>query len=772
MSRSLVGSSSSSTFGSPISRRMSCRRRRSPPERSRTSVRAFVAAEAEAVAQHPGGDLLAVAEHRAAADLLQRLEHPQVARDLGGVLREVGDAHGRAAVDRRRPSGSTSPASSLTSVVLPDPLTPTRPRRSPGPRRHVTCSSTRLSPKRDAHVDGVEHLVAQPRGGEAQQLGAVAELGLVGDQLVRGGDAELRLRRARRRPAAQPRELLADQLLAAVLAGRGLAVALGAGEHVGRVAALVLVDLGVGDLPRRGAHGVQEPAVVGDDEHRPAARREVAREPVDALDVEVVGGLVEQQQLGGVEQQPGERDAPPLAARQRRDLGVDPLRRSGSARRRRAGRRARCETRRRPPTRGRRASPTSASRTVRSPSRSSPWPSSARSSVPTRVIAPASGCSRPGDQPQQRRLPVAVAPDDADPLALGDAERHVGQHRAAAVALGDVLEVDEVAGYGRQRTVAGEQAATGRQWRSAPHRADDRAEPPARLTTSGWPSMFCTKWSLRSATTCTWSLESPASSSCILVHRRANRWGSGDGEVSHSWAWRPAVTTASGRWPRLVMVAPSAHSPQVHAVRHGRRERAARRRGLQRGQIASVRLSWSRPTASTSTTPRTLSGCARRTGAQAGRRRSARRRRDRAAGGGGGDEALQVGELVAARRGRRVARRCCPGRPGRRRRSASSGRSRAEPCSSWSCCRQSPPRGSPSACPIPRSRDRGCAHRRSGRADPRRRQGSFAASSTSWPCSAARRSPPARRLPREPRAAGASRPKSGPSAARPQAYDA
>ena len=39
MSRSLVGSSSSRTFGSAISTRVSCSRRRSPPERSPTGVR-------------------------------------------------------------------------------------------------------------------------------------------------------------------------------------------------------------------------------------------------------------------------------------------------------------------------------------------------------------------------------------------------------------------------------------------------------------------------------------------------------------------------------------------------------------------------------------------------------------------------------------------------------------------------------------------------------------------------------------------------------------
>ena len=45
-------------------------------------------------------------------------------------------------------------------------------------------------------------------------------------------------------------------------------------------------------------------------------------EPVDALGVEVVGRLVEQQQVGAAEQQPAQRDAAALATGQRGDVGV------------------------------------------------------------------------------------------------------------------------------------------------------------------------------------------------------------------------------------------------------------------------------------------------------------------------------------------------------------------------------------------------------------------------------------------------------------------
>ena len=71
-----------------------------------------------------------------------------------------------------------------------------------------------------------------------------------------------------------------------------------------------------------------------------AARGEVAREPVDALDVEVVGRLVEQQQLGVVEQQP--RRARSGGARRRDSGAIARVEPSGkrAPRRRRAARRA------------------------------------------------------------------------------------------------------------------------------------------------------------------------------------------------------------------------------------------------------------------------------------------------------------------------------------------------------------------------------------------------------------------------------------------------
>ncbi len=342
---------------------------------------------------------------------------------------EVGSSFAREELHQRRLAGSVDPDEGH-AVARPQP-----PRDSSQHLPGIEC-------ERD--VDGVQHLVAQTRGGEAQQLGAVARLRLAGDQRVGGVDTELRLGGSGRRSASQPRQLLAHELSAAVLARALLAVALGAGEHVRRVTALVAVDGSVGELPRRGADGVQKPAVVGDDEHRAAARGEVAREPVDTFDVQVVGRLVEQQQLGRVEQQARQRDAPALATGETRDRGVDaggeepqldaahePV--EDAAKRAVAG----------PFVLGATADEELADRlalvelVALSQQRDVDVAGPREHPCVHRLDA--------GDQAQERRLAVAVSPHHADSLPGRYAERDLAQHRAAAVALRDGLQVQEVA---------------------------------------------------------------------------------------------------------------------------------------------------------------------------------------------------------------------------------------------------------------------------------------------------------------------------------------
>ena len=67
---------------------------------------------------------------------------------------------------------------------------------------------------------------------------------------------------------------------------------------------------------------VEEVAIVRDGHDRALVFLQEALEPGDRFGVEVVGRLVEQQQVGRLEQQPAQRDAAPLAARQLRDVGI------------------------------------------------------------------------------------------------------------------------------------------------------------------------------------------------------------------------------------------------------------------------------------------------------------------------------------------------------------------------------------------------------------------------------------------------------------------
>ncbi len=85
--------------------------------------------------------------------------------------------------------------------------------------------------------------------------------------------------------------------------------ALLARDEVLGVVALVEVDLAVVDLGHAVDHGVHEGAVVADHDDGALVAAQEALEPLDRLQIEVVGGLVEQQHLGVADEQLRERDA-------------------------------------------------------------------------------------------------------------------------------------------------------------------------------------------------------------------------------------------------------------------------------------------------------------------------------------------------------------------------------------------------------------------------------------------------------------------------------
>jgi hypothetical protein len=199
-----------------------------------------------------------------------------------------------------------------------------------------------------------------------------------------------------------------------------VAVTLDALEDVGRVAALEGLDDAVVHLPGGGADLVEEPAVVGDDEQAAGVGRpalpQVPGQPREALDVEVVGGLVEEQDVVVADQQAGQRDAAALPSRQRADRRV-------------------------PGDVGDEPGDDVAHLGVAGPlvvllvadDRSSDRAGlvedvglveHADRDAATRRDASRVGLQRAGEDAQQGRLAVAVASDDADAVTFVDADRH------------------------------------------------------------------------------------------------------------------------------------------------------------------------------------------------------------------------------------------------------------------------------------------------------------------------------------------------------------
>jgi hypothetical protein len=180
---------------------------------------------------------------------------------------------------------------------------------SPGPTRHL-----------DRAFDQFQHHPAGPlRRGEGEaQAAPVARLRLdpVALDLLDHLQARLRLARLRRLVAEALDEalhpldlgLLALDRLATGDLPRRLLLAPGVPGPGEEAAALGL------DLQHRGPDRLEEPAVVSDEDDGRVEVDEVALQPLQRGDVEVVRRLVEQQQVGAGGERAGERGAGQLAA--------------------------------------------------------------------------------------------------------------------------------------------------------------------------------------------------------------------------------------------------------------------------------------------------------------------------------------------------------------------------------------------------------------------------------------------------------------------------
>jgi hypothetical protein len=89
--------------------------------------------------------------------------------------------------------------------------------------------------------------------------------------------------------------------------------------HEGRIVHLLVGDASEGDLDGPVGHIIEESPVVGDQNDGPAVVAEEILEPLDRLDIEVVGGLVEEENVGFTQEEFGQFDAhAPSAAEFRR----------------------------------------------------------------------------------------------------------------------------------------------------------------------------------------------------------------------------------------------------------------------------------------------------------------------------------------------------------------------------------------------------------------------------------------------------------------------
>src|SRR5258706_213819 len=126
--------------------------------------------------------------------------------------------------------------------------------------------------------------------------------------------------------------LLAQEVLLLLPGAQGGAEALVLLGDVGREVARVALELAVLELVDRVDRVLEQAPVVADDEHGALQVLDPLLDPFDAREVEVVRGLVEQQEIGAGDEHARERDPALLAARERGGLALPELRAQADAR--------------------------------------------------------------------------------------------------------------------------------------------------------------------------------------------------------------------------------------------------------------------------------------------------------------------------------------------------------------------------------------------------------------------------------------------------------
>ena len=139
---------------------------------------------------------------------------------------------------------------------------------------------------------------------------------------------------------------------------------------------------------------------------------------------------------------------------------------------------------------------------------------------------PGVGLLEAGHHLQQRGLAVAVAAHDADPHALADAEGDLGQQRAHAVGLGDLLEVQQVRG-GHQTYSTTCAPATGA------GTTDVR-----RCPRSASSASTASAWCRSPHSSSTLGPEPESSAACAPAARASSKVASSSGRSRRAGSWR------------------------------------------------------------------------------------------------------------------------------------------------------------------------------------------------------------------------------------------
>ena len=255
------------------------------------------------------------------------LEHGEVGGQMGAVLVEVADPHGRAVHDRPLRRGD-APRHDVEQRRLPRPVRADDAQAGPGIEQQVdVAEQDGAGGPGDADVVQLDHLATEAGRAGLRQADGPAPHALVGTGRLddRPGDGEpgLRLAAPLPRPAPQPRQLAAGEDPAARLALLRLVRPLGHGVEVGPVPAVDGEPAVTAEGDDAGGHDVEEGPVVADHDHRAPPPGQLGLEPLHGGEIEVVGGLVEHQHVGGAGQRRRERDPAGLAAAQRRRRPVE-----------------------------------------------------------------------------------------------------------------------------------------------------------------------------------------------------------------------------------------------------------------------------------------------------------------------------------------------------------------------------------------------------------------------------------------------------------------